>query len=194
MTDTHSTQPFDPRRTERRVWVPDNVSNTFNNNETVPFNEDPMQPSHGYSDSRSKKGSSWLWIILAMVLVAGGVCAWYFLVYNKDASDVEELVVDDDEPSAYDELVEADDVDASEYAPAVETPAPVSTPAPARATVPAPARVATPAVAPQPARRTQTIDEDPAPASPQTPAQPARRRQTIDDDDTSNGPRRQQMD
>ncbi len=191
MTDTHSTQPFDPRRTERRVWVPDNVNNTFNNNETVPFNEDPMQPSHGYSDSRSKKGSSWVWIILAMVLVAGGVCAWYFLVYNKDASDVEELVVDDDEPSAYDELVEADDVDASEYAPAVETEAPaVSTPV--RTTTPTPARVSTPAVTPQPARPTQSIDDEPAPAAPQTPAQPSRRGgQTIDDDPPT---RRQQMD
>ncbi len=191
MTDTHSTQPFDPRRTERRVWVPDNVSNTFNNSETVPFNEDPMQPSHGYSDSRSKKGSSWLWIILAMVLVAGGVCAWYFLVYSKDASDVEELVVDDDEPSAYDELVEADDVDASEYSPAVETEAPaVSTPV--RTTTPTPARVSTPAVTPQPARPTQSIDDEPAPSTPQTPAQPSRRGgQTIDDDPPT---RRQQMD
>ncbi|MGM9860914.1 MAG: hypothetical protein ACI31C_09190 [Muribaculaceae bacterium] len=187
MTDTHSTQPFDPRRTERRVWVPDNVSNTFNNSETVPFNEDPMQPSHGYSDSRSKKGSSWLWIILAMVLVAGGVCAWYFLVYSKDASEVEELVVDDDEPSAYDELVEADDVDASEYAPAMETPAPA--PTPARVTTPTPTAV-TPTMTPQPVRRTQTIDEEPA--APATPAAPTRSRQTIDDDDPP--ARRQQMD
>lgn len=193
MAEANTDQSFDPRRTERRVWVPDQDGKLFDSNATVAFGEDdtdidPMRPSHGYTDSNGKKGKVWLWVVLGVIVVVGGVSAWYFLVHNKTSNDVQELVIDDE---SSDDLIVEEEVDATEYAPAepdvTEEPAPAPAPRNTRNVAqPAPTPV-TPAARP----RTQTIDNTSTPAQPQT---PTRRRQTIDDDDTPSSPRRQQMD
>lgn len=125
----------DPRATQRKVWTPEATgaapraaANTRATQRIDPvavpvtateqMKPEPSAPDSGCTAPFSpgpKKSKTWLWILLAVIILGGGAGAWYFM-----NSDSKPRITDDEEEKDAVELPELDDYERLEQVEVLE--------------------------------------------------------------------------